>query len=987
MSRILVVEDSRTQAGELQLILESAGFAAEIAPDGERGCARFEASAFDLILSDILMPGMSGYDLCRRIKNHPTRGQTPVVLLTTLTDPLDILRGLECGADNYITKPYRPEDLVGRVRRILSERTLRPASKLRVGVEVAFLGRRFTITSDREQILDVLLTACEDVVRANQDLRTNREELRAAKAEVEQRNARLAESERRYRLLFENASDAILVADDDAHYVDANRKAEALTGYAREELLRLCLTDLTPESVPDRGRVIHQKFLAAGSMDGEYTIRRKDGVPVLVEFSASRIGEGRNQAILRDVTERNRLQEVIRRERDELEERVRQRTSDLARAVQGLQKEVGERRRAEDALQREREFLRAVLENVEDAIVACDAGGTLTLFNRAARVLHGLPAETLPPTSWAERYSLFASDGQTRLRPEQVPLFAALQGTMVRDVRIVVAPEGRMPRLMVVSGQILQDSQGNKLGAVVCMNDITERTAAEEALGRAERKYHDIFDNAVDGIFQTTPEGRYLSANPALARMYGYDSPEELIREVEDISRQIYVDPHCRAEFIREMEAHGRVTAFESQVRRKDGRIIWISENSRAVRDDRGRLLYYEGFLRDVSERKALEEQYRQAQKMEAVGQLAGGIAHDFNNLLTVINGYSEVLLSQLPANAPEREPLEEIGKAGARAAGLTRQLLAFSRKQVVQPRVLDLNHVVAEAGKMLARLIGEDVGLTTILDPALGPARADPGQVEQVLMNLAVNARDAMPAGGRLTIETANVELDEAYAKGHIGVRTGPYVLLAVSDTGVGMSEEVKRRLFEPFFTTKAPGRGTGLGLATVYGIVKQSGGAVGVYSEPGLGTTFKIYLPRLDGTAEAEGPPPSPATAAGTETVLLAEDEPAVRTLVRTVLQMHGYTVLEATDGPEALRLAGAHRGPIHLLITDVVMPGVSGRELAEQLTALRPEVRVLYASGYTDDAVVRHGVLEAQAVFLQKPFRPDDLVSKVRQVLDRP
>jgi signal transduction histidine kinase len=386
-------------------------------------------------------------------------------------------------------------------------------------------------------------------------------------------------------------------------------------------------------------------------------------------------------------------------------------------------------------------------------------------------------------------------------------------------------------------------------------------------------------------------------------------------------------------------------------------------------------------------ERWRLEEQLRQSQKMEAIGQLAGGVAHDFNNLLTIVSGYSQLLLSQTDLNEAARDKIHEIKQAGERAASLTRQLLAFSRKQVLERKVLDLNALVTGVEKMLRHTIGEDIDLATALNPALARITADPGQMEQIILNLAVNARDAMPQGGKLTIETANVELDETYTRTHATAKPGRYVMLAVSDTGCGMTPDVMNRVFEPFFTTKGPGKGTGLGLATVYGIVQQSGGHIGLYSEPDHGTTFKVYLP-LTETAVKSGDlrMETPVLLTGKETILLVEDDESVRLLSRSVLEMSGYTVLEAKGGRDALRICEQHSGPIQMIVTDVVMPEMGGRVLVERIVVLRPGIKVLYMSGYADDTVIRHGVLEEGTAFLQKPFTPAGLSSKVREVLDK-
>ena len=436
----------------------------------------------------------------------------------------------------------------------------------------------------------------------------------------------------------------------------------------------------------------------------------------------------------------------------------------------------------------------------------------------------------------------------------------------------------------------------------------------------------------------------------------------------------------------------GNTVRFEATHPRPDGRLAHVDFSLKPLANERGEvtMLIPEG--RDITDRKEMEEQrllleakLSQAQKMEAIGQLAGGVAHDFSNLLTVINGYGELLQTMMRPEDMRRAMLEGIVDAGKRAASLNRQLLTFSRRQVVEPRVLDINVVVVEAERMLGRLIGEDIRLVTLLDPALACVKADAGQIGQVIMNLAVNARDAMPTGGTLTIETANVELDDAMAARHPDAAPGPYVMLGVTDTGVGMSPDVLARIFEPFFTTKSPGKGTGLGLATVRTIAEESGALLQVDSAPGLGSTFRLYLPALPATAATERPVADAEMPRGTETILLAEDDVAVRSLTRRILEQFGYTVLGASGGADAIRLSEEHDGDISLVVADVVMPEMSGRELVERLSLARPGLKVLYLSGYPDDAIVRHGILESEVAFLQKPFTMEALAIKVRHTLD--
>ena len=610
-------------------------------------------------------------------------------------------------------------------------------------------------------------------------------------------------------------------------------------------------------------------------------------------------------------------------------------------------------------------------DTVPDPMLVLDEGYHIKRANRAAAALAGLEFAQLLGKRCYE-----ALHGLSEPLPGCPYQCMLMTGKEERsDIK-----EPLLGKFFDVTATPLRDLNGVVRGCVHVLRDITERKQAETELARLAS----AVEHTVEPIIITRTDGTIDYVNPAFEQVTGY-SRAEAVGQNPRLLRSGKRDE----EFYREMWAtltRGEPWAGCLVNKRKDGSLYEAEAVISPVRDAAGQVVNYVSVHRDVTWERRIEEQLREAQKMEAVGRLAGGIAHDFNNLLTVIRGFCDLALERSRPEEPLRGYLEEIKTAGDRAASLTRQLLAFSRRQILSPRVLDLNTVVANLQRILRPLIGEDIELVTLLPPDTGQIKADPSQIEQVILNLAINARDAMPRGGALTLETANVDADEVYARGHPPVVPGRYVVIRVSDTGSGMDRETQVHIFEPFFTTKEPGKGTGLGLSTVYGIVKQSGGYIWLDSEPGQGTTFKVYLPKVDEVVElAEPVSATPRQAGGSETILLVEDEDSVRKLARTVLSAQGYTLLEASRPEDALATCQQHNGPIHLLLTDMVMPRMSGQELAARAAPLHPEISVLYMSGYTDHPAVNYSAVELGAAFLHKPFSPEALVRKVREVLD--
>jgi PAS domain S-box-containing protein len=651
----------------------------------------------------------------------------------------------------------------------------------------------------------------------------------------------------------------------------------------------------------------------------------------------------------------------------------RRREASLRRLAEDLEIRVQERTLELQRNEEKASRLAAIVESSDDAIIGKTLEGIITSWNRGAERLYGYRAEEVigqsiailaPPESEDEIGAMLrrVRDGETVQR---------LETTRVRKDR----------ERLIVSLTIspIRDSQGSVVGASAIARDMTAARRARQALEESERRYRLLFDNNPQPMWVYGQETlSFLAVNNTAVSSYGFSREEFLGMTLKDIRPEEDVPKLLDATAIPPVAFHRGGTWRH---RKKDGKIITVEiAEHPLVFGGRPACL---AMATDITERLRLEEQLRQVQRLESVGRLAGGVAHDFNNLLTVINGYAEMLLSEAGPDSSASEPLSQIRKAGDRAAELTRQLLAFSRRQVLQMSVLNLNAVVTETRSLLCRLIGEDIRLTTDLAPNLGLIQGDSGQLQQVIMNLAVNARDAMPDGGTLIIETTNVRLDEEYLAEHRELKAGEYVMLAISDTGIGMDAETRARIFEPFFTTKELGKGTGLGLATVYGVVKQSGGWIWVYSEPGRGTTFKIYLPRTDKPESLGGTRPK-TEVRGSETILVVEDYAEVRALALSGLAGLGYAVHGASSGKEALAFCREFAGPIHLVVTDVVMTDMNGREVANQISQVRPDARILFMSGYTAEVIAHHGVLDAGMEYLQKPFTPECLAQKVREVL---
>jgi PAS domain S-box-containing protein len=845
---ILIIDDEPANLRVMSNYLENFDLEVLIARDGEAGLQKAQYGQPDLILLDVLMPGIDGFETCRRLKADETTQDIPVIFLTGITETEAKINGFRVGAVDYITKPFQPDELLARVTTHLRLRELTERLEQKVRLRTGELSA------------------------ANQQLQRANAELGHEIAERKQAEETLRESEERFRALYRDNPSMFFTIDAEGKVISVNAFGASQLGYTIDELegqpvLKVFYDD-------DKPAVVEQVQKCLRNPGQVYTWQfrkvRKDGSLLWVEefVQAIRGPEGTLNVLIvcHDITERKQAEEEIQRRNREL--------ALLNRVIAA-----------------------SVTENEAEAILEITCRELALTFNfpQAAAIL--LNEEKAEAVIVAE----YLAEGRPAVLGQIIPVadFPLAQHILSHKTPLVV-----------------DDAQNDR--RLDAIRHLVEQRSTMSLL-----------------IVPLIIEGEVIGSLSLEA-----------------------IEPH--------------------QFSAEEINLAW-SVGSQVA----GVLAR----LRLDKQRQQLQAQYHQSQKMEAIGQLTGGVAHDFNNILTVILGNCSFILNDLGQQHPLRPDIQQIQTATERAASLTRQLLAFSRRQILEPKILGLNDIVTNTEKMLQRLIGEDIALATMLDPQLGWVKADPGQLEQIIMNLALNARDAMPEGGKLTIETANVYLDEAYACQHVGVEAGSYVMLAISDTGLGMDAETQARIFEPFFTTKEPGKGTGLGLATVHGIVNQSGGHIWVYSEPGQGTTFKIYLPQIEATGEQDQPNQAPVKSGqGWETILLVEDEEMVRAQARRALFNQGYTVLEAKDGKQARRICAEHDGPIHLLLTDVVIPGgMNGVQLAAELVSLHPQMKVLYMSGYADNAIVHNGILDPDIAFLPKPFSPNDLVSKVREVLD--
>jgi len=961
MATILIVDDVSANRDSLVTLLHDHGHRLLEAADGSAALAAVHAEHPDLVITDVLMPVMDGYELVRQLRLDPATSQIPVVFYTAQYGEREArAHALSSGASDVLTKPAEPEEVLKIVGRVLAG-----GSETAVPPIAAPLTEQF----NREHLR--LLT---DVISGNLwDLRYANARLRALinigleLASERDADRLLRRAGAAARDLFGATYITLGIVDPGDHRL---QRAVTCCGAGAADWIEC--GDPAPGIL--RTVVIERQTVRGdnpgGDPGGLQLPARHPAVHAFLAVPLASTAHVYGWLLLVGNEGRSFTEE---------DEHLALALAGQVGRIYELEHEISERKSSQSALRDERDRAQRCLDTADVVLLALNLDGQITLINRMGCDLLGWEETELVGRDWVD--TCLPDWSRSAFRQQ----FDRLVGGDLSIIHSTILARSGEERLIEWRNTLLRDDAGCVTGTFSSGTDVTERTQAVEALRTAEERMRFALDSANVGIWDMDYRSGVLRWSETLEAHHGL-RPGTFGKTFEAFVERIHPDDRASVlETIGTAMKSGSDFSLQNRIVWPDGTVRWLTGAGRILLGEHGEPVRGLGIFIDVTDRRALEAQYHHAQKMEAIGRLAGGVAHDFNNLLTGILGYCELLLADFDPDDPRQADIAEIRKAGASAAGLTRQLLAFSRREIIEPALLDLNMVMDDMRAMLGRLIGEDVEIVLRLRPELAPLMADRGQLEQIVMNLAVNARDAMPRGGRLTIETANVELDENYAKAHFGVSPGPYVALTVSDTGTGMTPDVQDRLFEPFFTTKKLGSGTGLGLATVHSIVGTTGGSINVYSEVGTGTSFKVYFPRADAAAMVVDTPPQAARAlGGGETVLVVEDAEGLRKLTRRLLERQGYTVLVAGNADEALGLFEANAS-IAVLVTDVVMPGGSGPDLARQLIERRPALKVVYMSGYTEDTIVQHGIVKAGIAFVHKPFTSETLGRNIRDVLD--